>query len=131
MWVLGRVWESAAVPVGHDHRRCVLHIIHLLIQLPLSPLSNHELKDFLKIDGLDTPVSPTKGERRLHRNHQRPSCDAGTSGIHLSSNLQGNASFSSVTMTGSGKEPLTNYAPKLRFQLTLRDGNSGWQYTVP
>jgi hypothetical protein len=57
--------------------------------------------------------------------------DAGASGIQLSSNLQGDVTFSFVTVTGSGKEPVTNYAPKLRFQLTLGDGNNGWQYTIP
>jgi hypothetical protein len=56
---------------------------------------------------------------------------AGTSGIHLSSNLRGDVSFSFVTITASGKEALTNYAPKLKFQLNFGDGNHGWQYPVP
>jgi hypothetical protein len=56
---------------------------------------------------------------------------AGTSGIHLSSNLEGDVTFSFVTVTDSGKEALTNYAPKLKFQITLGDGNSGWQYSIP
>ena len=56
---------------------------------------------------------------------------AGTAGIQLSSNLQGDASFSFVTVTDSGKEPLTNYAPKLKFQLMYGAGNSGWQLSTP
>jgi hypothetical protein len=56
---------------------------------------------------------------------------AGTSGIYLSSNLQGDATFSFVNVKDSRKEPLTNYAPKLRFQLTLGDGNRGWQNVIP
>jgi len=51
---------------------------------------------------------------------------AGTSGIHLSSNLRGDVTFSFVVVTDSGKEALTNYSPKLKFQLIPRDGNSGW-----
>lgn len=56
---------------------------------------------------------------------------AGTSGIHLGSNLQGDVSFSSVTVIDSGKEPLTNYAPRLKFQLIDGNGNSGWQLPNP
>jgi hypothetical protein len=51
---------------------------------------------------------------------------AGTSGIHLSSNLQGDATFSFVTVTDSGTIPLTNYAPKLQFQIIIGAGNKGW-----
>lgn len=51
---------------------------------------------------------------------------AGTSGIYLSSNLEGDVTFSFVVVTDSGKEALTNYAPKLKFQLILEEGNSGW-----
>ncbi len=51
---------------------------------------------------------------------------AGTSGIYLASNLEGDVTLSFVVVTDSGKEPLINYAPKLKFQLTLGDGNSGW-----
>ena len=51
---------------------------------------------------------------------------AGTSGIHLSSNLKGDVTFSFVVVTDSGKEAFTNYAPKLKFQLIPGDGNSGW-----
>jgi hypothetical protein len=56
---------------------------------------------------------------------------AGTSGIYLSSNLQGDATFSFVVVTEAGKEALTNYAPKLKFQLILGDGNSGWSLSRP
>ncbi len=51
---------------------------------------------------------------------------AGTSGIYLSSNLEGDVTFSFVVVTNSGKEAVINYAPKLKFQLILEDGNSGW-----
>ena len=51
---------------------------------------------------------------------------AGTSGIYLNSNLQGNATFSFVSVTDSRKEALTNYAPKLKFQFFRGDGNTGW-----
>lgn len=51
---------------------------------------------------------------------------AGTSGIYLSSNLEGDVTFSFVVVTDSGKEALMNYAPKLKFQLILEEGNSGW-----
>lgn len=51
---------------------------------------------------------------------------AGTSGIHLASNLQGDITFSFVTVSDSGKEALTNYAPKLKFEIILGEGNSGW-----
>jgi hypothetical protein len=57
--------------------------------------------------------------------------EAGTSGIHLSSNLQGDVSFSFVTVTDSGKKPLTNYAPTLKFQLIFGSGNSGWELSLP
>jgi hypothetical protein len=56
---------------------------------------------------------------------------AGTSGIHLSSNLQGDATFSFINVKDSGEEALTDYAPKLKFQLILGDGNNGWQYAIP
>ncbi len=51
---------------------------------------------------------------------------AGTSGIYLSSSLAGDATFSFVIVTDSGKEAITNYAPKLKFELIPGDGNSGW-----
>lgn len=51
---------------------------------------------------------------------------AGTSGIYLSSNLEGDVTFSSVVVTDSGKEALTNYSPKLKFQILLGEGNLGW-----
>jgi hypothetical protein len=56
---------------------------------------------------------------------------AGTSGIHLGSTLRGDVTFSFVTVTDSGEEALTNYAPKLKFQLVLGDGNSGWPSMMP
>jgi hypothetical protein len=56
---------------------------------------------------------------------------AGTSGIHLNSNLQGDITFSFVSVTESEREALTNYAPKLRFHVTIGKGNNGWQSTLP
>jgi hypothetical protein len=52
--------------------------------------------------------------------------DAGTHGIYLSSNLEGDATFSYVTITNSGTDPVLNYAPNARFELILGEGNSGW-----
>ncbi|MGB8981232.1 MAG: glycosyl hydrolase family 28-related protein [Anaerolineales bacterium] len=51
---------------------------------------------------------------------------AGTSGIHLASSLQGDVTFSFVVVVDSGKEAITNYAPKLKFELIPGDGNQGW-----
>lgn len=51
---------------------------------------------------------------------------AGTHGIYLASNLEGEAAFSYTTVTNSGGNPLVNYAPKARFDLILGEGNSGW-----
>jgi hypothetical protein len=51
---------------------------------------------------------------------------AGTSGIYLSSNLEGDAAFSFVVVTDSKKEALINYAPKLKFKFIRGDGNRGW-----
>lgn len=53
--------------------------------------------------------------------------DAGTNGIYLNSNLSGDASFSFITVKNSAKENVVNYAPKLKFKLTLGGGLSGWQ----
>ena len=52
--------------------------------------------------------------------------DAGTNGIYLSSNLEGDATFSDVTISNSGREAILNYAPKLPFELKLGAGNHGW-----
>jgi hypothetical protein len=51
---------------------------------------------------------------------------AGTSGIHLASNLEGDVTFSFISVIDSGREALTNYAPKLKLQIILGDGNRGW-----
>lgn len=52
--------------------------------------------------------------------------NAGTHGIHLSSNLSGEAGFSFVIVIDPGKDALLNYAPKLKFKLNLGEGNNGW-----
>jgi hypothetical protein len=51
---------------------------------------------------------------------------AGTNGIYLSSNLNGEATFSFINITGSQKEAVLNYSPKLLFKLNLGPGNNGW-----
>jgi hypothetical protein len=50
----------------------------------------------------------------------------GTWGIFLHSNLAGEVTFSSVTVSDPGEEGLLDYAPKLNFKLTKGNGNSGW-----
>jgi hypothetical protein len=47
-------------------------------------------------------------------------------GIYLSSNLAGDARFSFVIVRDPLKEAIINHAPKLKFNLILGDGNSGW-----
>ena len=53
---------------------------------------------------------------------------AGTDGIHLSSNLSGDASFSFITIRDPVKSPFLNYSPKLKFTITFGKGNIGWQF---
>jgi hypothetical protein len=50
----------------------------------------------------------------------------GTWGIFLHSNLTGEVTFSSVTVSDPGEEGLLDYAPKLKFKLIKGIGNSGW-----
>jgi hypothetical protein len=52
---------------------------------------------------------------------------SGNWGIILRSTVAGEVTFSFVTVNGSGKEALLNYAPELLFKLNLGQGNSGWQ----
>ena len=52
--------------------------------------------------------------------------DSGTNGIYLSSNLEGDASFSGISITGSGKDPVQDYSPPARFEIELGEGNTGW-----
>jgi len=51
---------------------------------------------------------------------------AGTNGIYLSSNLNGEATFSFINITGSQKEAVLNYSPKLLFKINLGRDNNGW-----
>jgi hypothetical protein len=53
--------------------------------------------------------------------------DSGTNGIYLSSNISGDATFSSIKITGSGKDTFLNYSPKLLFKLNIGGQNEGWQ----
>jgi hypothetical protein len=52
--------------------------------------------------------------------------NSGTDGIYLHSDLSGKASFSSVSVTNSGKTALVNNSPKLKFELEKGSGNEGW-----
>ena len=52
--------------------------------------------------------------------------DAGLQGMYLSSNLEGDATFSFIKITGSGKEAVLDNSPKELFKITLGQGNSGW-----
>jgi len=51
---------------------------------------------------------------------------SGTQGINISSDLTGDAAFSSTKITDTGKEALRNDAPKPLFKLTCGEGNHGW-----
>ena len=51
---------------------------------------------------------------------------AGTYGILVRSSTSGQATFTNVVVTGSAKDGLLNYGPKLKFQLDKGTGNSGW-----
>lgn len=53
---------------------------------------------------------------------------AGTDGIHLTSALSGDASFSSVIVRDSVKSAFLNNSPKLKFTITFGPGNIGWQF---
>jgi hypothetical protein len=50
----------------------------------------------------------------------------GSYGLLFRSNVEGEATFSFVTVSGPGVDGLLNYAPKLLFQLGLGKGNRGW-----
>jgi len=52
--------------------------------------------------------------------------NSGTWGIHILSNVNGDAQFTQVTVSNPGKEALLNYAPERHFTLTEGEGNSGW-----
>jgi hypothetical protein len=51
---------------------------------------------------------------------------AGTYGIVLHSDLSGEVTFTSVTISASGEQALLNYSPKLKFNLIKGIGNIGW-----
>jgi hypothetical protein len=51
---------------------------------------------------------------------------AGTYGIVLHSDLSGEVTFISVTISASGEQALLNYSPKLKFNLIKGIGNIGW-----
>lgn len=53
--------------------------------------------------------------------------DSGEWGIILRSNVAGDATFSFITVNGSAKEAILNYAPKLLFKFTVGEGNLGWE----
>jgi hypothetical protein len=50
----------------------------------------------------------------------------GTYGIILHSDLSGEVTFTSVTVSAPGGQALLNYSPKLKFNLIIGKGNSGW-----
>jgi hypothetical protein len=54
--------------------------------------------------------------------------NAGTDGIHLTSVLSGDASFSSIIVDNSGNNAFLNHSPKLNFTIHFGQGNLGWQY---
>ncbi|MBC7878698.1 MAG: hypothetical protein H7Y59_16125 [Anaerolineales bacterium] len=54
--------------------------------------------------------------------------NAGTDGIHLSSSLSGDASFSFITVNDSANSAFLNYSPKLKFTINFSEGNIGWQF---
>jgi hypothetical protein len=54
--------------------------------------------------------------------------NAGTDGIHLTSVLSGDASFSSIIVDNSGNNAFLNHSPKLNFTILFGQGNLGWQY---
>ena len=54
--------------------------------------------------------------------------NAGTDGIHLSSSLSGDATFSFITVNDSTENAFLNYSPKLKFTITFGEGNIGWQF---
>lgn len=53
---------------------------------------------------------------------------AGTDGIYLSSILEGDATFSFITVRESARTAFLNDSPKLRFTINFGDGNIGWQF---
>jgi hypothetical protein len=54
--------------------------------------------------------------------------NAGTDGIHLSSALSGDASFSSVMVSNSANDAFLNHSPKLKFTIHFGTGNTGWEF---
>jgi hypothetical protein len=52
--------------------------------------------------------------------------NAGTYGIILHSDLSGQVTFTSVTVSASGQDALLNYSPKLKFNFIKGTGNIGW-----
>jgi hypothetical protein len=54
--------------------------------------------------------------------------NAGTDGIHLTSVLSGDASFSSVSVSNSTDQAFLNHSPKLKFTIRFGEGNIGWQF---
>ena len=51
---------------------------------------------------------------------------AGTDGIYIAPNTQGQAAFSNVTITNSAHQNVLNAAPASRFSISLGSGNIGW-----
>jgi hypothetical protein len=54
--------------------------------------------------------------------------NAGTDGIHLTSALSGDVSFSFIVVSNSGKSAFLNNSPKLKFTINFGQGNIGWQF---